>query len=468
MNGLGFGALLKFYRQVVNEEFISSLVSGSAVVIRDGVYKHAVVMWLMIFQRLSADGTLAQAIEELRSGVSAEYLRKVSLSSKARSGKISPATGGYARGRERLPLDMVDAVADEINAGIISTQKDDKFKGHKLFVLDGSSVRLEHSEKNLANYPQCSTEKTQAHYPLARIVVATDAITRVTLRPASGALHGSNAKGELELGTQVLPLIPEGSVVMADRFYGSFRFVYEVFQSNKQVLMRLSEKRAHRFLSQQAKADVGDIKVNWTASKLEAKKYIDLPNDAGVPGRCIWCTMRQPGFRPNKLIIFTTLDLPIEDIIEMYGLRWNVEDTLRDIKCTVKMDFIHAKSPEMVHKELVLGVVAYNLVRHFMAAFGKAHKISLEQLSFTSFLRRIRTVTPMLLLEKQATEITKRLEHAFLDPRGLILPKRSKPQQAEPRKRWPKGDKRVFMRGSRAEERKILATPLFRTTYVSD
>ena len=49
MNGLGFGALLKFYRQVVNEEFISSLVSGSAVVIRDGVYKHAVVMWLMIF-----------------------------------------------------------------------------------------------------------------------------------------------------------------------------------------------------------------------------------------------------------------------------------------------------------------------------------------------------------------------------------------------------------------------------------
>ena len=130
------------------------------------------------------------------------------------------------------------------------------------------------------------------------------------------------------------------------------------------------------------------------------------------------------------------------------------------------MDFIHAKSPEMVHKELVLGVVAYNLVRHFMAAFGKAHKISLEQLSFTSFLRRIRTVAPMLLVENEATTVSKRFEYAFLDPRGLTLPKRSKPQQAEPRKRWPKGDKRVFMRGSRADERKKLANQDFKTTYL--
>ena len=103
-----------------------------------------------------------------------------------------------------------------------------------------------------------------------------------------------------------------------------------------------------------------------------------------------------------------------------------------------------------------------------MAAFGKAHKLSLDQLSFTSFLRRIRTVAPMLLLEKQDIEVTKRFEYAFLDPRGLTLPKRSKPLQAEPRKRWPRGDKRVFMRGSRTEERKLLATPPFKTTYVAD
>jgi len=57
-------------------------------------------------------------------------------------------------------------------------------------------------------------------------------------------------------------------------------------------------------------------------------------------------------------------------------------------KTTIKMDFIHAKTPEMVHKELTLGVVAYNLVRHFMVGFAKTHQLALARLSFPSFFAK--------------------------------------------------------------------------------
>jgi putative transposase len=459
----GLEKLLKFYRKIITNEFIECLVEGAGLAVRDGVYRHAVVMWLMILQRLSDTGTLTEAVEALRAG-SCENL--LSVRGRKCVTDLSGATGGYARARSRLPLVMVSAVADRINAAITGTHQEACCKGYKLFALDGTSVRLEHTAENLKDYPQCSTDKTQAHYPLARVVVATDVLTRVTLRPMSGPLHGPSAKWELELAQDILPLIPQDAVVMADRFYGSFHFCYQVFCGGKQVLMRLSEKRANRFIGQLLeKPDSGKVAVRWTPSKLEANKYVDLPADAAVPGYCVWQTIRRNGFRPVRMIIFTTLDLSVEDAVEMYMLRWNVEDTIRDIKITINMDFIHAKTPDMVHKELTLGVVAYNLVRHFMAGFAGAHKVALERLSFTSVLRRIRVFAPIFLDPLRPTDVDRRFERAFLDPRGLLLPNRSRPRQPEPRKRWPRGDKRVFMQHSRQHEREKLATPPFRTTY---
>ena len=462
----GFGKLLKFYRKIVTNEFVESLIHGTGLAVRDGVYRHAVVIWLMILQRLSDTGTLADAVEELRAGSCGDLL---SVRGRKSISELSAATGGYARARSRLPLAMVGAIADRINAAIAGTHKEECHKGYKVFALDGTSIRLEHTSQNLRQYPQCSTEKTQAHYPLARIVVATDVLTRVTLRPISGPMHGESAKGELELAEEALPLIPQGAVIMADRLYGSFRFCYRVLCGGKQVLMRLSEKRADRFIGQLiGKQDSGKVEAHWTASKLEAKKYTDLPADACVRGYCVWQTIRRKGFRPVRMIIFTTLDVSVEDAIAMYSLRWNVEDTIRDIKTTINMDFIHAKTPDMVHKELTLGVVAYNLVRHFMAGFAKTHKLALERLSFTSFLRRIKIFAPTLLNSDRGTDIDHQLERAFLDQRGLLLPNRSKPRTPEPRKRWPRGDKRVFMQRSRQHERQKLTKPPFRTTYNFD
>ena len=163
--------------------------------------------------------------------------------------------------------------------------------------------------------------------------------------------------------------------------------------------------------------------------------------------------MRRKGLRPARMVIFPTLGVSVEDAIEMYSLRWKVEDTIRDIKTTINMDFIHAKTPDMVHKELTLGVVAYNLARHFIAGFAKTHKLTLERLSFTSFLRRIKIFAPTLLNSDRRTDIDHQLERAFLDQRGLLLPNRSKTRTPEPGKLWPRGDKPVFMQRSRQHER---------------
>ena len=64
-----------------------------------------------------------------------------------------------------------------------------------------------------------------------------------------------------------------------------------------------------------------------------------------------------------QLYLVTTLDLPVEQILELYGFRWNIELDLRSLKQTVHLHSLRSTTPAMAEKELVLGVTAYNFVR---------------------------------------------------------------------------------------------------------
>ena len=50
----------------------------------------------------------------------------------------------------------------------------------------------------------------------------------------------------------------------------------------------------------------------------------------------------------------------------MYYARWHVEVDLRAIKTTMQMEQLRCKSPEMVRKELWIGLLAYNVIRGIM------------------------------------------------------------------------------------------------------
>ena len=73
------------------------------------------------------------------------------------------------------------------------------------------------------------------------------------------------------------------------------------------------------------------------------------------------------GFRVDTITVVTTLldpeRFPTSAFADLYRRRWNAELFLRDIKTTMGMDILRCKTPEMVHKELTIYLIAYNLVR---------------------------------------------------------------------------------------------------------
>jgi IS4 transposase len=80
--------------------------------------------------------------------------------------------------------------------------------------------------------------------------------------------------------------------------------------------------------------------------------------------------VEEPGFRVESLVVVTTLvdvkEYATVDIDELYFRRWHVELDIRATKCTLGMDVLRCKSPEMVRKEIWTCLLAYNLIRKTM------------------------------------------------------------------------------------------------------
>jgi hypothetical protein len=107
-----------------------------------------------------------------------------------------------------------------------------------------------------------------------------------------------------------------------------------------------------------------------------------MPAGASVAGRLIAARIGR-GKSQEWLYVFTTLELPWEQVLALYGKRWNIETDLRSLKRTVQLHHVAARNESMMEKELLTAVAAYNLVRAVMALAARRHNLSPRQLSFT-------------------------------------------------------------------------------------
>ncbi len=112
-----------------------------------------------------------------------------------------------------------------------------------------------------------------------------------------------------------------------------------------------------------------------------------MPKGACVEGRLIAVRIGR-GKSKQWIYLFTTLTLPREQVVAVYGKRWSIETDLRSLKTTIGLNHVAARNESMMEKELLTAVAAYNLVRAVMALAARRHNLAPRQLSFT-FVRNV-------------------------------------------------------------------------------
>jgi hypothetical protein len=172
---------------------------------------------------------------------------------------------------------------------------------------------------------------------------------------------------------------------------------------------------------------------------LDRKVWDAMPDRLTV--REIHFAVDIPGFRTRAVTVSTTLldpqAYPTRAFIELHRRRWMAELFLRDIKITLGMDVLTCKSPDMVHKELLMHLIAYNLVRALMLEASLRHGVPVHRISFKGTLSTVREWTPILAAASR-TRRRRLVDQLIAILARDLLPHR--PNRVEPRarKRRPK------------------------------
>ena len=259
-------------------------------------------------------------------------------------------------------------------------------------------------------------------------------------------MYGPQAVSEQSLAQQALQRLPPNAGVLADCNFGIFAFAWVVGQSQRPMIFRLSKPRAQKILGTPLLPGT-DRKMIWRASDWDRKHHPELPPDAALEGRLLVC--KNPSRTDDLLYLWTTLDLPAAEILELYGLRWNIETDLRSLKQTVGLEQLSSRSPEMIEKELLLAVTAYNLVRAVMCLAARRIGVEPRRLSFSFTQSVVEAALPGLDQATSESEYGYRLERLLRYAAQGKLPKRSR-KRSYSRQIW--GRSEDFPRRKRGSE----------------
>jgi hypothetical protein len=384
--------LLCLFERLAPPSLFAGLIPESGGGPRKGIYSFAVVIWLMILQRLDAKGTLSSALKQMLQKRPAHLLPDCK---RVRDGNISPHPGGYCQARQKMPTLVARKVSEHILAQLqaelplcpVGCQ-------HPVFLLDGSSLELAHTQELANAYPPPENQYGTAHWPLLRIAVMHNLANGLALAPSWGPMYGPDAVSEQALAESLMDRLPPGAVIVGDRNFGVFSVAHAAMKKGFPVVLRLTKERFQK-LWKGTPVPGQDLLVVWVASRHDRMNHPDLPEQAFVAGRILVAQM-QTGSTTEFLYLFTTLDLPAEQILEIYRCRWNIETDLRSLKSTIRLHHLPAKTCEMVEKEILIAITAYNMVRAVMGWAAEQTGISPRTLSFSHVQDVVEAALPIL------------------------------------------------------------------------
>ncbi len=399
----------------------------------DAIYTPPLTLWAFLSQVLFK--------EEERSCAAAVARVVVLL---VALGKEPPSddTGVYCRARAKLSEKVIRRLACDVAAGCERGARR-RWLWHRRHVklVDGSTVSMPDTAENQDVYPQHGAQKEGLGFPIARIVVLLSLATAMASDMAIGPYQGKET-GETSLFRELLERLDRSDIVLADRYYCSYFMICLLIELNVDFVVRLHQKRTADFRQGQ-RLGKGDHVVVWVRPPrpewMDVETYQRMPETIKV--REVDVQVSQPGFRVESLVVVTTLvdakKYTKEDLAELYHKRWLAELDIRAIKCTLGMDVLRCKTPEMVHREIWTCLLTYNLIRKTILEAASREGLGPRQLSFTAAMQKIAASYQTLVLVDEATAsqlIEIHLKHLAGHEVG------NRPDRVEPRaiKRRPK------------------------------
>jgi hypothetical protein len=197
---------------------------------------------------------------------------------------------------------------------------------------------------------------------------------------------------ENALFQELWPTLRPDDILIADRNFSSYGSLASLQRQGVDCLFGLHASRKSDWRRGQ-RLGPQDRLITWTrptrmAANFTREQWEQLP--ATLTVRVVRLRLTTQHGRCKTLRLVTTLtdpqQWPVWLLAALYARRWNIELYWDAIKTTLQMEMLSCRTPAMVHRELQMHFIAYNLLRSLMAEAALQCQVPLDRLSFKGTL----------------------------------------------------------------------------------
>lgn len=371
---------------VIPAEWVREALKGlTAYAIRGRSLSGVFVVWFVVllglFRRTSYDNLL----EKLRGGWWGRRLWRQ-----------RPTSSGITKARDRVGVKPLRELFER-TAGLWTGSNEGVIvAGRRAMALDGMLTKVPDSDANREHFGLPGNSRGRSSYPQMRTVQLLDLGTRIV----RDVEPGTYSEGEVTLARRLLPRVPVGSVVVVDRNFMSYEFLYKLHHDQHSDFIVRAKKLAPPDVVTTLSLgdDIVDVKVARRARRQEPrlKKTWRLRRVTFVPEGA----NDSEGAKKPVTVLTTILDpelLTKEETARLYLRRWEIETANDELKthltncATVNRPVpLRSKKPERVKQELYGLLIAYNAIRRLICDAAQVAAIEPLRVSFTAAVTRTR------------------------------------------------------------------------------
>ena len=292
------------------------------------------------------------------------------------SAGIKVTASAVSQRRAQIAPEVFRAVFTNFNS---ECADNDFFRGYRLLAVDGTAINLPRNPASPSFVCNDGIPKgvNQLHatplYDILNRTFADVVIQAETKKDEIGALVEMLKRNDFDRKT----------LIIADRGFESYNLIAHCLEKpNTDFLIRI--KQSHSAMREVAKlpmceldCDIGFTITTTQTNEDKQNGYIHLqvpkkskPNSKTRRGRWDFSSPYPMRFRICRFLLdngeFETVatSLPpsftLEDIKELYHLRWGIETSFRDLKYTLGLVNLHGKSDAFAEQEIYASLTAFN------------------------------------------------------------------------------------------------------------
>ena len=342
---------------------------------------HVVVYYviaLSLYMQVSCREVLRCLLEGL------EWLSKANLNVQV-AGK-----SGISQARSRIGSEPIRELHDRTVSPVATPNtKGAWYRNWRLVSLDGSTLDVADTRENAEAFGRPGASRGSSAYPQIRFVSLVENGTHVLF----GSRMEGYGTGEVTLAKQVIEVLGEGMLCLADRNFFGFGLWQQARSTGADLLWRV--KKNVRLVPFERFAD-GSYLAKIYPSEKDRRNSTNAVTVRVIEYRLVGVPDAEPVYR----LVTTILDpeqAPASELAALYHERWEVETALDELKTHLRGSKIvlRSKTPELVRQEFYGLMMAHFAVRGLMHEAAIAADVDPDQLSFVHAVRVIRRKLPL-------------------------------------------------------------------------